>query len=190
MKKKLLKLLKVFREVCYYLFFIALLTATATNFIGRLNGKRPEVFGHSALIVVSSSMEPTYRVKEFLIMKDVPFTDIKVGDIISFNLDVDGDGVDDLVTHRVIEVKEHYVVTKGDKESVYATEMVYEEMYEGKIIYNSYFIGVILHFLVEYNILLIIIALFFVYLIIKQTMKVVKIYKEEIKKEEKVKETK
>ena len=186
MKRKLRTILskswKVFKEVSFYFFFITILVATSTNFLGRLRGERPEIFGFSTLIVVSSSMEPTYKVKEFLLMKEVPFESVKWQDVISFNYDIDEDVKDDLVTHRVVGIKENGdLLVKGDSPmSEHQIQTVTPSMFEGKIVFNSYFIGWILYSMVEYNIFIFMMAAFFIYLIVRQAIKVAKIYSEEV----------
>ncbi len=157
--------------------------------MGRLKGEKPNLFGYSTLIVVSGSMEPEYKVREFLIMKKVPFDSIKEGDIISFYYDITGNGRKELVTHRVINIKQvGTLVTRGDNASIYDTQDVKQSDFVGRIVYNSFTIGVILYSLIEYNILILIIASFFIYLIVKQIKKIIDIYIEEkhkdIKKEE------
>ncbi len=189
MKKNLIKSLKIFKEAFFFIFLVILVLAASTNFMGRLKGEKPNLFGYSTLIVVSGSMEPEYKVREFLIMKKVPFDSIKEGDIISFYYDITGNGRKELVTHRVINIKQDgTLVTRGDNASIYDTQDVKQSDFVGRIVYNSFTIGVILYSLIEYNILVLIIASFFIYLIVKQIKRVIDIYIEEkhkdIKKEE------
>ena len=189
MKKNLIKSLKIFKEAFFFIFLVILVLAASTNFMGRLKGEKPNLFGYSTLIVVSGSMEPEYKVREFLIMKKVPFDSIKEGDIISFYYDITGNGRKELVTHRVINIKQDgTLVTRGDNASIYDTQDVKQSDFVGRIVYNSFTIGVILYSLIEYNILVLIIASFFIYLIVKQIKRIIDIYIEEkhkdIKKEE------
>ncbi|HHU59718.1 TPA: signal peptidase I [bacterium] len=189
MKKNLIKSLKIFKEAFFFIFLVILVLAASTNFMGRLKGEKPNLFGYSTLIVVSGSMEPEYKVREFIIMKKVPFDSIKEGDIISFYYDITGNGRKELVTHRVINIKQDgTLVTRGDNASIYDTQDVKQSDFVGRIVYNSFTIGVILYSLIEYNILVLIIASFFIYLIVKQIKRIIDIYIEEkhkdIKKEE------
>ena len=113
-------------------------------------------------------------------MKKVPFDSIKEGDIISFYYDITGNGRKELVTHRVINIKQDgTLVTRGDNASIYDTQDVKQSDFVGRIVYNSFTIGVILYSLIEYNILILIIASFFIYLIVKQIKRIIDIYIEE-----------
>ncbi len=180
MKKNLIKSLKIFKEAFFFIFLVILVLAASTNFMGRLKGEKPNLFGYSTLIVVSGSMEPEYKVREFIIMKKVPFDSIKEGDIISFYYDITGNGRKELVTHRVINIKQDgTLVTRGDNASIYDTQDVKQSDFVGRIAYNSFTIGVILYSLIEYNILILIIASFFIYLIVKQIKRIIDIYIEE-----------
>lgn len=180
MKKNLIKSLKIFKEAFFFIFLVILVLAASTNFMGRLKGEKPNLFGYSTLIVVSGSMEPEYKIREFLIMKKVPFDSIKEGDIISFDYDITGKGRKELVTHRVINIKQDgTLVTRGDNASIYDTQDVKQSDFVGRIVYNSFTIGVILYSLIEYNILVLIIASFFIYLIVKQIRRIIDIYIEE-----------
>lgn len=72
----------------------------------------PLVLGHHPVIVLSGSMEPTYRVGSIIYYKDTPFEQIEVGDPITFH----GEDSDVLVTHRVVEKleTEREFGTEGD----------------------------------------------------------------------------
>ncbi|MDD6074598.1 MAG: signal peptidase I [Clostridium sp.] len=59
----------------------------------------PLVLGYHPVVVLSGSMEPTYRVGSVIYYKEAPFEQISVGDPITFH----GMDSDVLVTHRVVE---------------------------------------------------------------------------------------
>ena len=69
----------------------------------------PMVFGYKPLVVLSGSMEPTYKVGGIVYYKTVNPFEIKQGDIITFKADEKT-----IVSHRVMEVHESTFVTKGD----------------------------------------------------------------------------
>lgn len=185
MQKILKKSLKIFKEILFYLFIGIMLIGASTNFLGKLNGERPQILGYSTLIVISGSMEPTYKINEFLIMKKVDYEKIVVGDVVTFNYDIDLDGFDDLVTHRVIEIKPNgELVLRGDSQAAqYQTQTITKDKYVGKIVFNCYLLGAALYVLIRYNIFIILMGGFFVYLIVKQIKKISKLYAEEKRKE-------
>ena len=67
--------------------------------IGSLLIAAPLVLGYRPVVVLSGSMEPTYKVGSVIYYKEAAFKDIEVGDPITFH----GNDSDILVTHRVVE---------------------------------------------------------------------------------------
>lgn len=70
------------------------------------------LLGYRVFNVISGSMEPTYGVGDLIYVKEVPASEIKEGDVITFVMN------EDLVvaTHRVVRIdeeKQHFY-TKGD----------------------------------------------------------------------------
>lgn len=72
----------------------------------------PLILGHRPVIVLSGSMEPTYKVGSIIYYKDTPFENIEVGDPITFH----GENSEVLITHRVVEKLEDTMEfgTEGD----------------------------------------------------------------------------
>lgn len=104
----------------------------------------PLVLGHHPVIVLSGSMEPTYRVGSIIYYKDTPFEQIEVGDPITFH----GEDSDVLVTHRVVEKleAERAFGTEGDANGSRDPENVQYENVVGKatqfcIPYAGYFVN-------------------------------------------------
>ncbi len=62
--------------------------------------------GHTIFQVITGSMEDTIKIKDIVIVKLTD--DIKENDIITYKYK------DDFVTHRVIEINEEQIITKGD----------------------------------------------------------------------------
>lgn len=84
----------------------------------------PSLGGRATVNVLSGSMEPTFKEGDLIYVRtdvtEEQKNDLKVGDVISFRFDVDGDGVAaEVNTHRIVEVVsgEGVVtryITKGD----------------------------------------------------------------------------
>ncbi len=72
----------------------------------------PLILGYRPVVVLSGSMEPTYKVGSVIYYKDTPFEEIEVGDPITFH----GEDSEVLVTHRVVEKleAERAFGTEGD----------------------------------------------------------------------------
>ena len=80
----------------------------------------PLVLPYKALTVLSGSMEPTIHVGAVVIDTPVSASDVKVGDIITFQRP---DRQNELVTHRVIQIEtgpngQKQWITKGDANNV------------------------------------------------------------------------
>ena len=69
----------------------------------------PMLFGYKPLVVLSGSMEPTYKVGSVLYYKQVDIKELKVGDPITFKLDEGS-----IVSHRITKINANGVITKGD----------------------------------------------------------------------------
>lgn len=62
------------------------------------------VFGMQYPVVLTDSMEPEYMVKDVLIVKKVKPADINKGDDISFYYDIERNGKERSVTHRISDI--------------------------------------------------------------------------------------
>ena len=142
---------KELRDTIVYI-LIGILVANIINFgLGHaLNTEKP------LMAVVSDSMVPTLNKGDIVVVKGVPASDIKVGDIIVYynpyrNIDV---------VHRVVGIEivdgKKYFITKGDN-NPYADQdprariapPVSEEMLKGKVVLVIPKIGLIKVWFVE-----------------------------------------
>ena len=85
------------------------------------------------MIVGTGSMEPEIKIGEFVLIKQV--SKYNIGDIITFK-----DQDDFLVTHRIIDLKEKEILTKGDNNDL-EDEWIFIEDIEGKVIFKSKILG-------------------------------------------------
>lgn len=79
---------------------------TAYSF--RDNPDESYLFGYKPVLVLTGSMEPTLRTNGVAIVKKTSFKDIKEKDILMYKID------GKMITHRVIEKTNKFIVTKGD----------------------------------------------------------------------------
>ena len=91
------------------------------------------ILGYKPYIISTGSMEPTLKVRALVIIKQVPYEDIKADDIISFVPEEIGKSV----CHRVVEIDEEGIVTKGDNNFTADMGKVSKEEYKGKLILSS-----------------------------------------------------
>ncbi len=97
----------------------AVLTALVVFIMITNAQKKPTfIFGHTALWVMTPSMEPEIPEKSYILVKKAAAEDVRLNDVISFySKDPALDGA--LNTHRVVEIVGDHegFVTKGDKNS-------------------------------------------------------------------------
>ncbi len=94
---------------------IKVLKKDYTNFIG-----------YTYFDIVTGSMEDEIQIDDFVFVKITK--DVKVNDIISFRSD------DVIVTHRVIEIDENKIVTKGDANNTYDNPIRKDDVI-GKVVF-------------------------------------------------------
>lgn len=105
-KKPKSKLRKIIDGLVVGVFGSILVVVLAFNVINNISNKRGDgmVFGMQYPVVLTDSMEPEYMVKDVLIVKKVKPADIKVGDDISFYYDIERNGKERSVTHRISNI--------------------------------------------------------------------------------------
>ena len=145
-QKKAVKVTSVIVAVFFVLAFSLLVFAT-------LSRSNPDMslFGCRFYYVLTGSMEPEIREGSFIVAKEVPFDELKVGDTISFvSHDPDIEGM--INSHKIysIDTNEEGIVaitTKGAANPEPDDYKVYEEDIKGRVVYTSYAIGRVFEFL-------------------------------------------
>ena len=121
--KVLKKIFSILANVCYIGISIYILVCL------------PLLFGYKPLVVLSGSMEPTYKVGAIIYYES--FDEIKKDDVIVFS-----NSDDSFVTHRVVELKGDKYVTKGDANESVDAELVEVHNIKGKAIkFNIPYLG-------------------------------------------------
>ncbi|MBO5388332.1 MAG: signal peptidase I [Lachnospiraceae bacterium] len=115
------------------LYFVIMMTITYA-FIGLLSNKHRNLFGYTARIVVTGSMEPNIRINSINIIELCDINDINIGDIVCFNYSQD-------IVHRVIEKTtnedgELIIHTKGDANESADSIEINNSMIVGKVVYT------------------------------------------------------
>ena len=108
-KSNVKKVLGIIGNVLVWVFVAFAVVITVLAFAAQANADGvPSIGGKAILTIQTPSMEPTYKVGDIVIgTKLTPdeMHNLEVGDIITYAAgDLNGDGVRDLNTHRIIEV--------------------------------------------------------------------------------------
>ncbi len=138
--KKMNKTLKtilrfVLLIICGAVFGMNIYLANANKLVGN---KMPMPFGYGAAVVLSGSMEPTYSVDDLIIVKEQ--ADYVLDDIVVYQ---DG-GI--LVVHRIVDIDEEQVITKGDANNT-TDEPIEVSVIKGKVLFAVPSVGPLVEFL-------------------------------------------
>ena len=130
MKKKVAKVFNIIVTVLIVMILIVSIFVLIITFTSKDDGGGvPNFFGKSPISVLTDSMkgdgELNFDKGDLLICDAVPEEDraraeYKKGDVVCFGYDIDNDGYQDYVTHRIYKVnKDGTYLTKGDNNDTY-----------------------------------------------------------------------
>lgn len=138
MKQSVKKIWNILSSVLVALVVILAIALVGTRLIG-LN----------TYVVLSGSMEPAYETGSLLYVKEVPYTELEVGDVITFMLDEDT-----VATHRIVEVvsdeTDSSVVryqTKGDANNAVDGSLVHYKNVIGTPVFSIPKLGYIANYI-------------------------------------------
>ncbi|MGI6510048.1 MAG: signal peptidase I [Erysipelotrichaceae bacterium] len=132
--------MKIFKKICSWLttvivvcVFLVALFLVGTKFAGI------KIFS-----VISGSMEPAYRMGSLIFVKPVKYTEVKVGDAITFVL-----SDETIATHRVIAISDDnkYFSTQGDANDFEDGNPVYFENLIGVPVFTVPVLGYVANFI-------------------------------------------
>ena len=87
-----------------------------------------KVFGYSAFIIISGSMEPTINVDDLIIIKEE--NNYKEQEIVTYKSNKNS-----IITHRIIRIENDLVYTKGDSNNT-EDEPIKVSQIQGKLVYK------------------------------------------------------
>ncbi len=144
MNSKVRKVINIIVDVLVVIVLLFSALTLTLALTSRASGGVPNVFGKSPIGVQTNSMHGSQKDsfdKDDLIIcskvKDVNANSFKEGDIITFQQDINGDGVKELVTHRIYRVNEDGSYwTKGDNNSTYDQDPSNSIVFPNKYYYD------------------------------------------------------
>ena len=87
----------------------------------------PMIFGHTPVVVLSGSMEPTYKVGSIIYYKKISEKELKEEDVITFNID------NKTISHRIVSIDNGLIETKGDANNTSDVHKIRYENIKGKV---------------------------------------------------------
>ena len=109
----------------------------------------PVATGSQTYTILTKSMAQKYPPGTFMVMKPVPFDELKYGDVITFQL---YSGRPDVETHRIVgfgstQQGEKTLITKGDNNGANDANPVRAIQVKGKLFYAVPYVGFVANFL-------------------------------------------
>lgn len=113
----------------------------------------PILTGSQSYSVLTNSMKPHYAPGTFLVVKPTPFNSLKIGDVVTYQID---SGRPEVITHRVLSVGadqdgHRTLITKGDNNAVADDAPVTEVQVRGKLMYAVPYVGFVANWLGNQN---------------------------------------
>lgn len=127
---------KAFKYISILSLFIIIL-----NFISIKSDKAFEIIGFRTYTVLSGSMKPKIQPGDVVVITNKKNNNLKINDIITFKED------NDIVTHRIIDIKDNGYVTKGDNNNSIDSDIVPFDNVIGKVLFHIPKIGYVIEFL-------------------------------------------
>ncbi|MFF2317641.1 signal peptidase I [Arthrobacter sp. NPDC058097] len=124
------------RTVNFVLLMVAVFAALALILV-------PKITGSQTYAVLTNSMAPKYSPGTYLVVKPTAFSELKSGDVITFQLESGKPAVE---SHRIIgfgttQTGEKTLITKGDNNDITDANPVRELQVKGKLFYAVPYVG-------------------------------------------------
>ncbi|NVM94388.1 signal peptidase I [Arthrobacter sp. AETb3-4] len=113
----------------------------------------PLATGSQTYTVLTNSMAPKYAPGTFLVVKPTSFASLRVGDIITYQIE---SGKPAVISHRIVSVGttesgERVFTTKGDNNSLADAAPVHAQQVRGKLLYAVPYVGLVANKLGQTN---------------------------------------
>lgn len=136
------KIVHLLSSICYVLIIIYALVCI------------PYLFGYKPLVVLTGSMEPTFKVGSIIYYKHVNQNELKEGDIITFSME------NYVVSHRINKIEDGLYETKGDANNTAdAKRITYNDILGKDLNINIPYLGFYVKFFKDNMYILVIFAL-------------------------------
>lgn len=86
----------------------------------------PTLWREKPLVVISGSMEPNLKIGGIIYYHEKNYEDYEVGDVLVYRLN------NDIISHRIYDITENGIITKGDANNTYDNFLVLENQILGE----------------------------------------------------------
>lgn len=124
------------KNVIIIVLILTLIKVSYFKFILKENPVK--LFGFAFLIVGTGSMEPEIQAGELIIIKEKK--NYEKEDIVTY---LDKDGF--LTTHRIVEINNEYLITKGDNNDLNDEKINFQNI-KGKVVFHSKILGIFVYY--------------------------------------------
>lgn len=152
--KKILNVFKIILCVLMVLFIICFCSIVYQKKV--LKNEMPNLFGYTGGTIVSGSMEPAIKIGDYVVVN--VDKEYKVGDVVMFKR---GNAY---IAHRVLEIHDDYIITKGDNNETEDVEIPRNTVV-GPVVNVFKGIGSFLMLISRYKILVLIIVVLVIILL-------------------------
>ena len=105
------KMISKFFALIIWIAGLSLFVLSCSNLYQQATNKYIGFFGFGEAVVASNSMEPKLMIDDLILYKEVPISEITIGDIVVYQKQSAENTV--LVVHEVIQIGDGYATTKG-----------------------------------------------------------------------------
>lgn len=141
MKEKKVKIFKIFKQIIVLLIIFFGIITVYTKMFPKGHG----FVGLKTFVIATPSMNPTYKVGDIIVVRNIKHENIKVEDIICYQ-GMSGDFAGKIITHRVKDIAtengKRIFYTKGDA-NIVTDPAVYEEQIYGTVVYRPLILSLI-----------------------------------------------
>ena len=128
-QNKAKKIVGIVLNVLLWIFLVFAFVMVVFAFSSTSNEYRVPILGKKVILTVQSdSMKPVFKSGDLLVAKvltDEEKAQLKEGDIITFFVDLNNDGIKELNTHRIVTANNGVFKTKGDNNAINDSYDVY-----------------------------------------------------------------
>jgi signal peptidase len=131
-------LINIFQIAVLILLILVLIFSLYSKFI--IKNNLIKLNGMAVFVVLTGSMEPQIEAGEMILIKEC--NNYKIGDIVTYCDD------DFFITHRITQISDKKVVTKGDNNNIedHAIEL---NQIQGKVVFHSKILGFFILYLLK-----------------------------------------